>query len=135
VARPYQGVGTACRQGENQQDLLVGIQEACPEEELAYLSEKLEGSNLNQVPGTCTYQVGSWAYPAEARNPAAYLVEEAACLRSISVRFPNHISFQGTYQQGSQAACHPEASGNQAEGQQVASCLRAVQSQAARCSA
>lgn len=39
-----------------------------------------------------------------------------------------------TYQQGSQAAYHPEASGSQAGDQQEGPCHRAVQSQAARCS-
>ena len=78
---PYREVGTAYRQAESQQDLLVaGIQEACLVEELAYLSNLSDFISFARGPKSNTYQVGSWACQEVVGILVAGLVGAAACL-------------------------------------------------------
>lgn len=66
---PYPEVGTACRQAESRQDLLVaGIQEACLVEELAY-------------------QVGNWACQEVVGNLVEGLEGAAACQQGIQAAY------------------------------------------------
>jgi hypothetical protein len=74
-------VGTAYRQAESQQGLLVaGIQEAYLVGELAYLSNLSEFVSLLRAYRSNTYQAGSWACQEVVGNLVAGLVGAAACL-------------------------------------------------------
>ena len=105
---PYPEVGTACRQVESRQDLLVaGIQEACLVEELAYL-ETL--SDFMSSARDSNYQVESWAFQGVVGILVAGLEGAAACLYKVSIQYPRSIyPYAYTHQQGIQAAYHPEA--------------------------
>ena len=108
---PYLEVGTACRQVESRQDLLVaGIQEACLVEELASLSRLSDFMSFAREPRNNTYQVESWAFQGVVGILVAALVGAAACLQKVSIQYPRSIyPYAYTHQQGIQAAYHPEA--------------------------
>lgn len=108
---PYLEVGTACRQVESRQDLLVaGIQEACLVEELAYLSRLSDFMSFAREPRNNTYQVESWAFQGVVGILVAGLEGAAACLYKVSIQYPRSIyPYAYTHQQGIQAAYHPEA--------------------------
>lgn len=78
---PCPEAGTACRQVESRQDLLVaGIQEACLVEEPAYLSHLSDFMSFARDPKSNTYQVGSWACQEVVGNLVEDLEGAGACL-------------------------------------------------------
>lgn len=78
---PYPEVGTACRQVESRQGLLVaGIQEACLVEELAYLSRLSDFMSFARESRSNTYQVENWACQEVVGNLVEGLEGAAACL-------------------------------------------------------